>query len=68
MKPVERSGHVDFWILIQQNNTGTFSQFTGGTSEFGPGYYKTLEQAQHHQTMERLKGNSLQVYHIEWPL
>lgn len=68
MKPVERSGYIDMWILVQQSSTGTFSHFVGGSSEFGAGYFKTQDQAQHHQTMERLKGNRVEVYHIEWPL
>jgi hypothetical protein len=68
MKPIERSGHIDMWILVQQGTTGTFNLQTLATSEYGLGFCKTLEQAQHHQTMELLKGNKVEVFHLEWPL
>jgi hypothetical protein len=68
MKPVERSGHLDMWILVQQGSAGTFSHYIGGTSEYGSGFFKTQEQAQHHQTMELIKGNKVEVFHVEWPI
>lgn len=68
MKPVERSGYLDLWILIQQGTTGTFSFQMNASSEYGAGFCKTLEQAQHQQTMELLKGNRVEIFHLEWPI
>ena len=68
MKPVERAGHIDLWILIQQGTSGTFNFQAIASSEYGLGFCKTLEQAQHQQTMELLKGNRVEVFHLEWPI
>lgn len=68
MKPVERSGFVDFWILIQQGATGMFNLITTNSSAFGTGIYATERDAQHAQTIELLKGNRVEVFHIEWPI
>jgi len=68
MKPVERSGFIDTWILVQQNSDGRFSQFTGIGGTYGPGFYESEKEAQKQQTVELLKNNKVQVYHIEWPI
>ena len=68
MKPVERSGYVDFWILMAQSSTGQFVMLTAPIKELGAGIFTSEKEAQHQQTIERIKGNDCQVYHIEWPL
>jgi len=68
MQPVARQSHIDTWIIVQQLPTGTFSLYSMNTSEYGPGYFKTLEQAQHVQTLELLKGNRVEIFHLEYPI
>ena len=68
MKPIERAGYIDFWILLQQNSSGMFNQVTTSPTTYGNGFYVTEKDAQHAQTIELLKGNKTQVYHLEWPL
>ena len=68
MKPVERKGHVDMWILIQQTSDGKFFMMTSPSKDLGAGVFSTEREAQHQQTMELLKGNACQVFHLEWPL
>ena len=71
MKPVKRSGYVDLWIIVQQANTGTFIlTMPSATTNWslGVGFYATLEQAQHAQTLELLKNNKVEIFHLEWPI
>lgn len=68
MKPVERGGYVDIWILIQQTSDGKFMQSTGQINNLGNGFFANEKDAQHQQTMDLLKGNKTQVFHLEWPL
>lgn len=68
MKPVERSGYVDFWILMAQSSTGQFVMLTTQIKELGAGIFTSEKEAQHQQTVERLKGNNCEVFHLEWPL
>lgn len=68
MKPVERSGFVDLYILVQQNSTGTFNQITSSTQPLGNGFYDNLVSAQHAQTIELIKNNRVEIFHLEWPL
>lgn len=68
MKPVERSGHVDLYILVQQNSTGQFNQITTSSQPLGLGFYQDLLQAQHAQTIELIKNNRVEIFHLEWPL
>lgn len=67
-KPVERSGYIDAWILIQLNVTGNLQMLSSHTSSLGLGFYLTEREAQQAQTIELLKNNRVQVFHIEWPL
>lgn len=68
MKPVERSGFVDVWVLMEQTSDGKFFMVNTPITDFGAGFHKSEQDAQYHQTMEMLKGKICQVYHIEWPL
>jgi hypothetical protein len=67
-KPVERSGFINVWILIQQNVTGTLQMLTTNSSTLGLGFYLTEREAQQAQTIELLKNNKVNVFLIEWPL
>ena len=68
MKPIERTGHLDVWICIKQNVDGTLYFDQTFTTGLGGGMFKTLEEAQHHQTIALLKNQKLEIFHIEWPL
>ena len=68
MKPVERTGYIDLYILIQQTTAGTLMVQTGHSGQFGLGFFNDLKLAQQHQTMERMKGNLVEIFHIEWPV
>ena len=68
MKPVERNGYIEVWIVVKLMNTGQFYMDTTHISEFGSGYFTTELAAQHHQTILTLKGERCQVYKLEWPL
>lgn len=68
MKPVERQGYIDMWILLSQDTQGKFFMMTTPIQDLGNGIFASQQAAQHQQTMELLKGNKCQVYHIEWPL
>jgi len=67
-KPVERRGYIDAWILIQLNSTGNLHVLNTNSSSLGSGFYLTEREAQQAQTIELLKNNRVQVFHIEWPL
>lgn len=68
MKPIEREGYIDIWILIQQNTNANFTLNLAHSSELGVGFHSSLKSAQHAQTMELLKGNKTEVFHLEWPI
>lgn len=68
MKPQERSGFVDVYILLKQHTDGKFFVDTTSARDLGNGMFSTLQEAQHQQTMEKLKGHPCEVYHLEWPL
>jgi hypothetical protein len=70
MKPVERSGYIDIWILIQQSADGKFYYNTTSTtiSPFGTGFFTSERDAQHQQTIELLKGTKCEVFHLEFPI
>jgi len=68
MKPVERSGYIDVWIIVQQGVDGKFLQQTTHMGALGSGFFATLKDAQHEQTIQLLKGNKVQIFHLEFPL
>lgn len=71
MKPVERSGYLDVWILIQQSADGKFyfnTVASGTISPYGNGFHTSERDAQHQQTLEMLKGNKCEVFHLEFPI
>lgn len=68
MKPVERTGYLNLYILVQQNSQGQLFVMTNHSGQFGSGFFNDLSQAQQHQTMERMKGNTVEIFHIEWPI
>ena len=45
-----------------------FNQVTTSPTTYGNGFYVTEKDAQHAQTIELLKGNKVEVYHLEWPI
>lgn len=68
MKPVERSGHLDLYILVKLDSLGQLVMLCNHTGQFGPGWFLDLKTAQQHQIMESMKGNRVEVFHIEWPV
>lgn len=70
MKPVERTGYIDVWVLIQQTTDGKFFFNAAAltTSPYGSGFFTKEADAQHQQTLELMKGNKCQVFHLEYPL
>ena len=68
MKPVERAGYLDLYILVQQNTSGTFNQITLSPQALGAGFFQDLLHAQHAQTIELLKNNRVEIFHLEWPI
>lgn len=68
MKPVERSGYVDLWILMAQGTSGQFVMLTTQLKELGAGIFSSQREAQHQQTVERLKGNDCELFHLEYPI
>jgi hypothetical protein len=67
MKPVERTGYIDCWIIVKQGSTGQL-YFDQAVTPLGNGFYKTLTEAQHQQTINLLKNEKTEIFHIEWPL
>jgi hypothetical protein len=71
MKPVERSSYHNLYVLVQQSSTGSFSLVgTGATVNgliLGTGVYLTMSDAQNEQTVQLLKGNHVEVFHLEYP-
>jgi hypothetical protein len=68
MKPVERAGHINLWIVLKQQVDGKFYLDTSVSTEFGMGMFKTELEAQHQQTMALLRNERVQVFHLEYPL
>lgn len=70
MKPVERTGYIDVWVLIQQTTDGKFYFNSSPTSvsPYGGGFFTSERDAQHQQTLELLKGNKCEVFHLEYPI
>lgn len=68
MKPVERQGTIDVWIVLRLMPTGQFYLDTTHATEFGSGYFTTELSALHHQTLLMLKGERSNVFRLEWPL
>ena len=68
MKPVERTGFIEVWIVVKLQSTGQFYMDQSNVSEFGPGYYKTELEALHQQTLLMLKGERCNVFKLEWPI
>ncbi len=71
MKPVDRPLHHDLYILLQQSSMGSFTLVGPGASAngliLGTGVYLTMGDAQNEQTVQLLKGNHVEVFHIEYP-
>jgi hypothetical protein len=71
MKPIARPNHHDLYIVVQQSSTGSFSLVgTGATVNgliLGTGVYLTETDAQNEQTVQLLKGNHVEVFHLEYP-
>ena len=71
MKPVDRKSHHDLYIVIQQSSLGSFSLAGPGTSVggliLGSGVYLNMNDAQQEQTVQLLKGNHVEVFHLEYP-
>ncbi len=68
MKPEAIKEHIDLWILIQRTPTGQFQLFSQTMSPIGPGFYLEQKEAEHIQTIELLKGNKTQLFHLEYPI
>lgn len=68
MKPVERSGYLDLYILVKLDTLGQLMMLANHQGQFGLGWFNDLKQAQQHQTMESMKGNRVEIFHIEWPI
>ena len=70
MKPVERTGFIDVWVLIQQTADGKFyfNSTAQTASPYGAGFHLSERDAQHQQTLELLKGNKVEVFHLEFPI
>lgn len=68
MKPVERTGYIEVWIVVKLGPTGQFFLDTTHVSEFGSGYFKTELEALHQQTLLMLKGERCNVFKLDWPL
>lgn len=70
MKPVERTGYIDLWIIIQLTADGKFyvNAAAPTASTFGSGFYVTERDAQHQQTVELMKGNKCEIFHLEYPI
>lgn len=71
MKPVDRPPHHDLYILLQQSSTGSFTLVGPGSTAngliLGTGVYLNMNDAQNEQTVQLLKGNHVEVFHLEYP-
>ena len=71
-KPVERSQYYDLYFVVQKSTTGSFSLIGPGETIngtfLGTGVYTKMNDAQQEQTVQLLKGNRAEIFHIEYPV
>ena len=71
-KPVDRPTYYDLYFVVQKSSTGLFSLAGPGATIngtlIGTGVYSTLDDAQEEQTVQLLKGNKVEIFHIEYPV
>jgi hypothetical protein len=74
MKPVERKSSHDLYVVMQRTSlTTAMYALTGvgnslnGTS-LGTGIYDNYNDAEKEQTIQLLKGNKVEIFHLEYPI
>lgn len=72
MKPVDRPNYYDLYVVVQKSSTGSFCLTGQGATIngtiLGSGVYATLNDAQQEQTVQLLKGNKVEIFHLEYPV
>lgn len=70
MLPEEKPKKLDLWILIQTpiHGSSTYSMNISGISPYGSGFYASEQQAKEHQLVEMIKGNKMELFHLEMPI
>jgi len=74
MEPIRAPKTIKIYSLVRQNGM-TFSPVSSsssGSTNIGSGYYTTLQEAEHHRTLEVLKVSSggreqFHIYELEVP-